>query len=51
MLERTVWVDVCTRFDSTKPCPYDAAILAGAIRRLKEVALEHPDLEGKQLLE
>ena len=46
MLERTVWVEVCTRFDSTKPCPYDASILAGAISQLREVVLKHPELEG-----
>ena len=50
MLERTVWSEVCTKFDSSKPCPYDAPTLAGAIHQLKEAALRHPDLEGNHLL-
>ncbi len=51
ILERTVWVEVCAKFDSAIPCPYDAPILAGAINQLKEAAFRHPDVEGKQLLQ
>ena len=46
ILERTEWAEVVRKFNSGKPCPYDAPTLAGAINQLKAVALEHSDAEG-----